>query len=37
MREGFLTTATIDRLTPLLPGLAAVPDKARVTPASSFR
>ena len=36
MREGFLTTATIDRLTPLLPGLADVPDKARVTPGDLF-
>jgi len=36
MRDGFLTRETIDRLLPLLPGLAAVPDQGRVTPGELF-
>lgn len=36
MRDGFLTPETIDRLRPTLPGLAEVPDPAKVTPAQLF-
>ena len=36
MRDGFLTTEIIDRLAPLLPELAAVPDRSRVTPGQIF-
>ena len=36
MREGFLTPATIERVAPFLPGLASVPDPARVTPRQLF-
>jgi acyl carrier protein len=36
MRDGFLTRETIERLTPLLPGLTAVADQARVTPGELF-
>jgi acyl carrier protein len=36
MRDGFLTRETIERLLPLLPGLAGVPDQGRVTPGELF-
>jgi acyl carrier protein len=36
MRDGFLTSETIDRLAPLLPDLATVPDRGRVTPSQIF-
>ena len=36
MRDGFVTPETIDRLLPLLPALAAVADRSRVTPAELF-
>ena len=36
MRDGFLARETIERLMPLLPGLAAVPDQSRVTPGELF-
>jgi acyl carrier protein len=36
MRDGFLTTEIIDRLAPLLPELAAVPDRSRITPGQIF-
>ena len=36
MREGFLTAETIERLRPLLPGLATVPDQTRVSPGELF-
>jgi acyl carrier protein len=36
MRDGFLTAETIDRLAPLLPELARVPDRSRVTPSEIF-
>jgi acyl carrier protein len=36
MRDGFLTSEIIDRLAPLLPGLATVPDRRRVTPGQIF-
>ena len=36
MREGFLTPETIERLRPLLPGLATVPDQTRVSPGELF-
>jgi acyl carrier protein len=36
MRDGFLTSETIDRLAPLLPELAKVPDRSRVTPSEIF-
>ena len=36
MREGFLTAETIERLRPLLPGLATVPDHTRVSPGELF-
>jgi len=36
MRDGFLTAETVERLAPLLPGLATVPDRSRVTPGELF-
>jgi acyl carrier protein len=36
MRDGFLTAETIERLSPLLPALAHVPDATRVTPGQLF-
>jgi acyl carrier protein len=36
MRDGVLTAATLERVSPFLPGLASVPDPARVTPRQLF-
>jgi len=36
MRDGVLTPETIERLTPLLPGLATVADRGRVAPGELF-
>ena len=36
MRDGFLTAETLDSVAPLLPALASVPDRTRVTPADLF-
>ena len=36
MRDGFLTGEIIDRLAPLLPDLATVPDRSRVAPGQIF-
>ena len=36
MRDGFLTAATLERVSPFLPGLASVPDQSRVTPNQLF-
>jgi acyl carrier protein len=36
VREGFLTAAALDTIAPLLPALALVPDRARVTPGELF-
>ena len=36
MRDGFITRETIDRIAPLLPTLAAAPDKDRITPRQLF-
>ena len=36
MRDGFLTGEIIDRLAPLLPDLAMVPDRSRVAPGQIF-
>lgn len=36
MRDGFISPATLERVSPFLPGLASVPDPARVTPAQLF-
>jgi acyl carrier protein len=36
MQDGFLTADTLDALAPLLPSLARVPDRSRVTPAELF-
>jgi acyl carrier protein len=36
MQDGFITAETIERLLPLLPALATVPDRTRVTPQQLF-
>ncbi len=36
MKDGFLTVETIDAIAPLLPALAGVPDRTRVTPGELF-
>jgi hypothetical protein len=36
MRDGFLTAATLERVSPFLPGLSSVPDPERVTPGQLF-
>jgi acyl carrier protein len=36
MKDGFLTEETIAAIAPLLPALAGVPDRARVTPGELF-
>jgi acyl carrier protein len=36
MREGFLTGAVVERLTPALPALREVADRERITPAAVF-
>jgi acyl carrier protein len=36
MRDGFLTAAALERVSPFLPGLASVPDPSRVTPGQLF-
>jgi acyl carrier protein len=36
MKDGFLTTQTVESLMPLLPELQRVPDRARMTPGQLF-